>query len=264
MDTARYLGRLFATNLAAAYALRGAFWLQVAMMAINNLMFFCFWWILFDRYPVVEGWSVAGLAQLFGVAAMAYGLCAVLLGGLAELARQIDDGELDPLLVQPRSVLLQAIASKTRPDGWGDLATGLGLVIAYGDLGAPGGGVRLVVLPLAVLLGAITLASCNIVYHATAFWLGRTQTTARFFSELVLTFAMYPAGIFAAPMRAILFVVVPAGFVSHVPAQLVLQPELGTLLVATAGAAAWAAAAWGVFERGLRRYSGSSRFGVRG
>lgn len=264
MDTLRFLGRLFATNLAAAYALRGAFWLQVAMMAINNLMFFSFWWILFDRYPSVQGWSVAGLAQLFGVAAMAYGLCAVLLGGLSELARQIDDGELDPLLVQPRSVLLQAIASKTRPDGWGDLATGLGLVIVYGGLGESGGGVRMLLLPLAVGTGALTLASCNIAYHSSAFWLGRTQTTARFFSDLVLTFAMYPASIFTAPMRAILYVVVPAAFVSHVPAQLVMAPDLTTGLVGVAGALAWATAAWWVFDRGLRRYSGSSRFGVRG
>jgi len=256
----RWFGRLLATNLAASFALRTAFWLQAALMALNNLMFFCFWWVLFTRFEEIRGWAVGDVAVLFGVAAAGYGATAVLFGGMHDLARQIDDGELDPLLTQPKSVLLQAIASRTRPDGWGDIVSGLVLVGISGRVDAT----TIVLLPLAIVLSATVYASAIVALHCTAFWFGRTHASIRTLSDMLLTFSVYPPHLFGGAMKVLFFTIVPAAFVSHLPVAIVREFSWPTLGLALLGAVAYGGIALFAFHRGLRRYESGNRFGVRG
>src|SRR5690349_8941710 len=113
MATLRFLNRLLRTVLRASLALRGAFLLQAVLMLLNNVMFFSMWWILFQRFDDVRGYRMPDMLALFGVSGAAYGLSVVLCGGALDLARTIDDGGLDPLLAQPRSVLVRAVVSRS-------------------------------------------------------------------------------------------------------------------------------------------------------
>jgi ABC-2 type transport system permease protein len=252
--------QLLATNLAASFALRAAFWLQAGMMALNNVLFFCFWWVLFTRFEEIRGWAVGDVAALFGVAAAGYGARAVLFGGVDDLARQIDDAELDPLLTQPKSVMLQAMASRTRPDGWGDIASGILLIAISGHAQ----GVALLLVPVAIALSAIVLTASLVAMHCSAFWLGRTSATVRMIMDMQLTFSVYPPSLFGGAMRILLFTVLPAAFISHLPVELVRDFSWTTLAAATGGAAAFVVIALVAVRWGLRRYESGNRFGVRG
>src|SRR5262245_55689029 len=130
--TARFLRALIAMNLRASLALRGAFWLQAAFMVLNNLAFFAVWWLMFDRFPELAGWRLRDMLTVFGVVASGFGISVIFAGGVRELARAIDQGELDTLIVQPKPVLLHAVASRTIASGWGDLATGCAMLVAVG------------------------------------------------------------------------------------------------------------------------------------
>lgn len=250
---------LLATNLKAALALRGAFLMQAGLMLVNNLLFFVFWWVLFDRFEDVRGWRIGDVAVLYGVAGAGYGVAAVLAGGVYDLARRIEGGELDPMLTLPRSVLVQAVAARTRSDGWGDIATGVILVGASGHLH----GIAWITAPLAVLAAAVMFVAAGVLLHSTAFWLGRVEGLARQASEFIITFSVYPPPLFGGVVRILLFTVLPAGFISHLPAQLVRRFDLGTLALVAGGAIIYTALALWVWQRGLRRYASGSRFGVR-
>ncbi len=109
-----------------------------ALMFGNNLIFFLVWWILLDRVEEIGGWRLADMSLLYGVVAAAYGLSVVFAGGIRELARLVADGALDPLLTQPKSVLLHVGASRSRASGWGDLVSGVllgALALAAGGAG---------------------------------------------------------------------------------------------------------------------------------
>ncbi|HWB79078.1 MAG TPA: ABC-2 family transporter protein, partial [Nannocystaceae bacterium] len=242
--------RLLVTNLASSFALRTAFWLQAGLMALNNLMFFCFWWVLFTRFESIRGWAVGDVALLFGVAATGYGLCAVLLGGAQDLARQIDDGELDALLTTPKSVMLQALASRMRPDGFGDIVSGLALVAVSGAIDLR----TIWLVPFAVIAAGTALAASWTLMQSLAFWFGKTQTT-RMLGEMTLTFSVYPPMLFGPTMKIVLFTIIPAGFVSYLPVALLREPSLATFAGALGGAALYAALAVWIFGRGLRRYA---------
>jgi ABC-2 type transport system permease protein len=255
----RFARALVAMNLRHSLALRAAFWLQAAFMAGNNLIFFATWWILFQRFEDVGGWRLDDVVRLFGVVASGFGLCVVLAGGVRDLARTIADGDLDSLLLQPKPVLLHAAASRSQASGWGDFATGVGMLWFAGAL-APGA------LPwtlLAVLASGSAFLATAILLQSSAFWLGRVEHLARQASEFILTFSLYPRPLFSGGVAFLLYTLIPAGFVAYLPVELVRRPTLAQAVVVTAGAVAWLALALVVFQRGLRRYESGNRVGGR-
>lgn len=255
----RFLAALVATNLKACLALRAAFWLQVAAMALNNLLFFVMWWILFDRVDEIRGWRLHDMLSLYGVVAAGFGAAIVFGGGVRDLARTISEGDLDPMLVQPRSVIVQAVAARSLAPGWGDIASGALMVGLSGYLGPE----RIPLLLLAVALSASVFVATGIVLGSAAFWMSRVENLARMSLEFMLTFSLYPPVLFHGPLRVLLFTLVPAGFLGYLPASLVRDFDPANLALAVAGTSAYVATAVFVFSRGLRVYSSGSRFGVR-
>jgi len=251
---------LLATNLRAALALRGAFVMQAALMALNNLTFFVFWWALMRRVPVIRGWHLGDVQLLFGLVAAAFGLTVAVAGGVRQLGRFIEDGDLDTLLTQPRSVLVYALGMRSQPSGVGDAISGAFLIAASGHLSwssAP-----LVI--LAVVASAVMFLATGILFFSFAFWLGKVETIARQLWELLITFSLYPEPLFGGVLRLVLFTILPAGFVGYLPVALVRHPSLPQAVLLCAGAAGYLALAVLVFHRGLRRYASGSRFSTFG
>lgn len=252
------LSKLIATNFKASFALRGAFLMQSGLMALNNLLFFVFWWVLFERFEEIRGWRIEDVAALYGLAAASYGIAAVLAGGFGDLARKIHEGELDPLLTRPRSVLVQAVAARSRPDGLGDIVSGLALVGLSGYL-------ELSTAPLVLLclgLGAVTFTASAVLIHSVAFWLGRVETLARQLSEFVIMFSVYPPTLFGPSLKVVMFTVLPAGFISHLPVELLRDFDVAGLGWLVGGVVAYVAVAHWVFHRGLAQYESGSRFSM--
>lgn len=258
MSTLRFLRVLLATSLRASLALRGAFFAHAAFMLLNNLVFFVMWWIFFDRFEEVRGWYVHDMAAIYGIVAGAFGLAVVLGAGVRDLSQRIEQGDLDPLLTQPKSPLLQSVASKSQPSGWGDLVSAFLLLALSGYL-TP---LSLVAAVTGMALGAAVLLACAVLLHSLAFWFKDTETLARQAWEFLIVFSVYPSPVFGGWVKALLYTVFPAGFIAYLPVELVRDFSWATLGLATAGAAAFVAAALIAFARGLRRYESGSRLGA--
>ncbi len=96
-----------------------------------------------------------------------------------------------------------------------------------------------------------------------SFFLGNTEGLAQQLLGTLVTFSTYPMNIFSGVVRLLLFTLVPAGFISFVPLQVLHQfawPLLGsmvgfTLLIVLV--------AVGVFHLGLRRYESGNLLGMQ-
>jgi ABC-2 type transport system permease protein len=255
-----FVRALVATNVKAAAMLRGAFTLQVLFMILNNATFFIFWWALMRRVPHLGGWTLADVQVLFGIVATGFGLAVTFAGGVWDLGRIIDDGELDTLLTQPKPVLLHALGLRLKASGFGDVISGAAFL-------AFSGRVTWSAVPFvttAILASAVVLVACGIVFFSFTFWLGRVDTLARQLWELLLTFSLYPEPLFGGVVRLALFTILPAAFVGHLPARIARTQSVADALILLAAAAGYLAFAVAVFGRGLRRYSSGSRFGTFG
>lgn len=251
---------LVATNLKATLALRGAFVVQVVFMALNNFTFFVFWWALMRHVPSIRGWRLGDIALLYGIVAVAFGLAVSLAGGVRHLGRFIEEGDLDTLLTQPRSVLVYALGLRSQPSGVGDVLSGMMFIVWSGEVSWS----TLPLLVAAIVAGSLIFVSCGIVFFSLAFWLGKVETVSRQLWELLITFSLYPEPLFGGALRLALFTLLPAGFVGYIPTRVVQTPSVQDMVLLVGGAIAYMGLAVMVFERGLRRYASCSRFSTFG
>jgi ABC-2 type transport system permease protein len=197
---------------------------------------------------------------LYGIVAAGVGLAMIVAGGVRELARMIDDGELDAVLAQPKPTLLYVLGRRSGASGVGDVVSGLVMI-------ALSGAVRPATAPvvvLAMVASAVMMVSSGVLFSSLAFWLGPIDAAARQLSDLVVTFSLYPEPLFGGALRVLLFTLVPAGFVGYVPARLIRAPTIGLAAELVVVAAAYAAVSTAVFMRGLRSYCGGSRLELVG
>jgi len=256
--TLRFLAALVATNLRAAYAHRGAFWLQTTLMIVNDAVYFTVWWIFFHRFPEVAGWRVADMMALQGLVAGSIGLAWVVAGGARNLARTISEGDLDVFLTRPKPVVLQAVSSTTIASGLGDLAYGVAMTTASGLVRPE----TVPILVVGAVCAAVAFLSFAVIVHSLAFWAGDTNTLTRQAQDWLATVSQYPESIFGPGLRAVLYGLLPAGLVGWLPVSLLRDfawTRFATLVGATAVAAALALY---VFHRGLVRYASGSRVRV--
>jgi ABC-2 type transport system permease protein len=257
---AHFAKALVAMSVRSSMAERASFIMRVALMAVNNAIFFTFWIVLLSRVPSVRGYALGDVAVLYGTVALAHGLAFFLAGGFHQLARVIHEGELDAIIAQPKPTLLYAVGLRSEPSGLGDIVSGIVMIALSARVGLVG--IPLVI--VAVVAGAIVLVSTAVFLHSAAFWLGRTQSVSRQLYETTLMFSLYPDTLFSGPLRWILFTIIPAGFVGYLPATLIRAPDAWLAARIGLGAIAYALIAAWVFQRGLRTYSSGSRFATFG
>jgi ABC-2 type transport system permease protein len=256
--TLAYLGALLSTNVKASLALRGAFWLQAALMLLNDLLFFCVWWIFFERVSSVRGWTLVDMYALYGFVAFAFGFYAILASGTRDLAQRVMDGELDALLPQPRAVLPRLALSRSSASGWGDIVFGLVLL----GLGSQLDPLRWPVLLLLALCSGLVLAMSCVLANSLVFWLGELDGLPRQLFEFTIVFSTYPSALFTGGLRVVLFTLIPAGLVGYLPAEYLRRPSLAGLGLALGATLAYSLFVVWIFGRGLKRYESGNRMSL--
>jgi ABC-2 type transport system permease protein len=94
----------------------------------------------------------------------------------------------------------------------------------------------------------------NILWQSLSFWLGNAEGLATQMWNALITFATYPASLFQGLVRVLLFTLLPAGFLSYIPVQLLRQFDPAWFAAEVAVAVGALTVAVWVFYRGLRRY----------
>lgn len=246
----KFFFQYFSANLQSAMEYRGAFFSQVVFMFLNNLMLLFFWWVLFTQVEALNGWLFEHVLLLYAVASGAYACQALFFGGSFSLSRAVSEGRLDFYLALPKPVLLHVLISRSSASAWGDLAFSL-VIFALTTAPSPG---QLLGFLILILAGGVVTTSFAVLAHSLSFWLGHSEQLAGQLTEALLTFSLYPEGIFSATTRLVLYTAIPAGFVSYLPVRILKDfglAHVGMLLVFALGLAV---AARLVFYRGLRRY----------
>lgn len=258
-STLRFMGAYFVANLQAALEYRLAFWVQIVLMLGNDCLWLFFWWSYFQQFPIVNGWQQTDVVILWSISALGIGLSNAILGNASKLAALIMNGGLDAYLGMPRPTLLHVCISATEPSGWGDAAFGLGAYILFLH---PTMFNLLLFILLSVLVSLI-FSAFVISFGTLAFFLGNTDGLTQQMVGALVTFSTYPMNIFHGIIRAVLFTIIPAGFISFVPLQLLHQytwQMAGIMVGFTLGSVLGAI---GFFQLGLRRYESGNLLGMQ-
>ncbi len=257
--TLRFIRAYTVANVQAAMEYRVSFWMQILTMVANDSLWLFFWWTYFHQFPLVHDWQVTDIVVLWSVAACGFGISMGFFGNGPRLAALIMNGSLDAYLGMPRYVLLHVCVSASDPTAWGDIvfAVGAYLLFLHPDL------LHLGLFVVMALMVALIFTSFVVIFGSLAFFVGNTETLAQQLLGTLVTFSTYPMNLFNGVVRLLLFTVVPAGFVSFVPLQLLHQFSwllLGALAGFTTLIVAIAA---GLFHLGLKRYESGNLMGMQ-
>jgi ABC-2 type transport system permease protein len=226
---------------------------QMLVMVINDFVWVVFWVLFFDRVGTLGGWDRDSILLLQAVLTTAGGLSLGLFTNARRIGAMAVGGDLDAVLALPVSPLPFVLLRRIEPVNLGDLAFGIGL-FAIACHPTP---TRTIAFVLVVLASTTLLTGFLVLTGALAFFIGRSESGELGFHGMLLLGA-YPVDLFAGAIRIMLFTVVPAAFVSAVPARLIEEFDAGRAAALGGAAAAFAIAAATTFTLGLRRYTSGS------
>jgi ABC-2 type transport system permease protein len=255
----RFLGTSFSVNLQAAMEYRVNFLVQVFGMMLNNAAFALFWGVLIGKVGKVGGYGFEDVMRIWALVSTSFGLAHVIFGNVRSIGQIVQRGELDSYLLQPKDVLLNLLASRTIVAAWGDFLYGY-LVLAL----LPGTSlVTLALFSFLAVTGAIVFASTFTVTESLCFFLGDASGVSGAMMEFLLSFSLYPEGIFGKGMRWVFYTIVPSGFIAFLPRAALEAMDWSLAPLLLAAALAYAAASYGLFRLGLRRYESGAQMGSR-
>jgi ABC-2 type transport system permease protein len=253
-----FVVHLVRLNLASAMEYRATFLMQAVGMFINNGIYFVFWLLFFDRFQEIRGYQIQQIFLLFAIVALGWGLAFTFAGNAPRMAELIAQGRLDYYLTLPRPILPHLLFSRMDPFNVGDLTFS---VIAYLFAGRFDPLSVLLWLGCAVLV-AVICAAFYALSGCMSFFIGNAAQWSFYTANTLVTFSLYPFGLFQGAVRLILYTLIPAAFVGAVPVK-VIETHSFTLFGALAAAALISVGVLVVvFRIGLRRYESGSAINV--
>ncbi|WP_284760499.1 ABC-2 family transporter protein [Curtobacterium sp. MEB011] len=187
--------------------------------------------VLLDRFGVIAGWSTAQIAFLYGLRLTAHGVGTVFFGQHLAIDQVIRQGDYDRFLLRPTPPLVQLLTRWFNLGTLGDLALGLGILIAAITLAPIAWTPWLVVLTVAAAIGGGLLeAGLQIGLAGLSFRLGSTRDLKVTVDNTFTDFGAYPLPVFGPAGVYALTFALPLGFVAYLPATVVLG-KTGELLV---------------------------------
>ena len=247
----RLAGMYFRFNLASAMEYRASFLTTAISMFFSNATFIFFWWVLFDNAGGdIGGYGFRDVMFIWAASASSFGLVNMVFGNLSHLNEIIMTGQLDTYLLQPRNALLSLMLSRTEFSAWGDMLYGLVLILVSGQ-GPAAFGAYL----LAVITGGLVLASFIIILQSSSFFLGDSSFLSGISLNLAINFNTYPEGIFPDFIRFLLYWLVPAQFMVHVPLRIARgENALIWIPIQLLATVIFVLIALRFFKAGLKRY----------
>lgn len=247
------------SNIKTAFLSKADAAVNVIMMMVNNFSFIFMWWVIFENKGSVNGWNFGDMALLFGVMNNAFATFALFVRGVQQLPEFIDNGNLDNFLVSPRNSLFMVSVSESTFANWGDYLTGFLMFFISGHVSVE----NFFLFLLASLFAFIIMYALRVILSALAFWAADSQRLGDNIFMAFLTFSSQPASIFTGWYKVMFLTVIPAGFVSLYPVELIKEHSWSALAAMALGSTIFFILAVKIYLSGLRRYSSGNRFGVR-
>jgi len=222
---------------------------------------FITWIILFHQFKEINGWGVGHMMLMEGIVVGAYSIYAFCFRGVAEvLAGQIERGELDTFILQPRNILLNLAGSRSHPAALGDVITGFVFLFWSGMTTFQ----TLPLILLSVIVGFLTFLSLGIFVGSLAFYMKDVEGWGQQIINIFIHVGNQPGSIYTGDVRLFLTFVFPVGLITFMPIEMITNPTFSGIFAFVGLIAMFFSASIWFFYRGLKRYESGNIFGVRG
>jgi len=253
----KFIFEYFKINLQSIMEYRISFLTQASFMFVNDIFWVIFWFIFFNKFPLINNWGFTDIMAMFVVITFAWGLVGFVFGNFKHLAEIIRDGQLDFYLALPKEELTHILISKSKFDAFGDLLFGIILAIIFVPF------VKIPLLLVLVLISSIILLGFAIILGSLSFYFGSSVEIADRGLMGVLTFASYPFSAFSGFTRFILLTIIPAGFITGIPVELLKFFDWKWFIILVVFAILIFGISLIIFKKGVKKYESGNLISVR-
>src|SRR5262245_310590 len=217
-------------------------------------------WVLAKYFGHLDGWTFRELALLYGMVATSWGVVEVALRGFENFSVYLVRGDLDRVLLRPRSLVLQVAAHDFEARKLARTLQALA-VLAWACVSLELGVQSVAWIALGIAGGVLCFAGIVMLGASIAFWtLGETSELQNILTYGGSAALSYPVTIYGKWFRRVITYGVPLAFVNYFPALAALDrtsaegwshvlPWLSPF-----ACAAMLFVGMACFSRGLRRY----------
>lgn len=247
------------TNMQSAMEYRMNFIVQTVGMIVNDLAWLIFWLIFFAKFPAINGWGFNDVVMMLSIVTMSYGIMTFFFGNFRWMADIIIKGSLDYYLALPKSPLLHMLISRSNFSGAGDFLFGLAIFIFAVPLNIQ------FVLLFSVLMAMSLLIFLHfaIIIGSLTFFIGGTGKTQDTLLFSIQTFSSYPFSSFEGVLKILLLTIIPVGFISGIPVEIMKSFSPLLMLYMVVATIAIVIVAHIIFRIGLKRYESGNLINVR-
>lgn len=255
----RFFRNSLITNFKSILVYKSMFIIQSSLMFINNLLFITIWINIF-RNANTSFITFDNILGLNAIATIAFGITYFFFGGVWYINSYIVECTLDSYLLQPKNVLLNVLLSKCDFSAFGDILSGIFLatIVSRGDV------IKICVLILFGTFSSIFFIATEIILRSISVWIGDTsKLSERYLHTLLTNFSSYPEIIFPKGIKILLYTIIPAGFLSHLPLNVFYKFDFVKLLIYILVGIIYLMLAIVIFNKAVKHYDSGNAMNVR-
>lgn len=210
--------KYFSIHLRSQMQYKISFILTITGQFLTAFTAFLSVYFMMSRFHQVEGFTYNEVLLCFGIVLMAFSLAECFVRGFDMFPLMIGNGEFDRVLVRPRSVMFQVLASKIELSRLGRLVQGT-IIFVYAIVTCEiAWNIQKIITVLFMLLGGIAVFSgLFIIYAAFCFFTLDGLEFMNIFTDGGREFGRYPFSIYGKGVLRFFTYVVPLALFQYYP-----------------------------------------------
>lgn len=195
-----------------------SFWLTIIGQFLTSFSVFLSIYFMMAQFNEVEDFSFSEVLLCFATVLMAFSLAECFARGFDTFPSMISNGEFDRIMVRPRNVIFQILASKVEFSRMGRLVQAV-IVFAYA---IPSSGVtwtadKIITLILMILSGVAVFSGLFVIYASLCFFTTEGLEFMNIFTDGGREFGSYPLSIYGEGILKFFTYVIPLALFQYYP-----------------------------------------------
>ncbi|MBB6480535.1 ABC transporter permease [Spirochaeta isovalerica] len=181
-------------------------------------------WSLFHRFGNIKGWSLGEASVFYGMISIGFAMSQMISGGFERAGQLIRTGELDRILLRPRSTELQLFGFEFSLRRTGRLIVGTAVLI-YGlsELQWNPSLLKIMILLWAVSGSMALFCGLMIIQAGISIWTIESLELMNTLTYGGQETGRYPVSIYSAPFRYFFTYIVPLAAVNYYPVLIIIN-----------------------------------------
>ncbi len=257
----KYILLCIKQNIISSFANKKSFFIQSIMMFINNFVWLLVWIILFDKSgDNINGVTLNDILYLWSLPVISFGIVFFCFGGVEDLSYNINKGNLDVYLTQPKFSLIGLLTSSCKVSAIGDIIYGLVLGLFATNFNI----LNYIFLVILAILSSIILLSIISMVHMISFWAGNIARFANIYTNSVLiTLTIYPEKMYNSFTKILIYTVAPVFYCTFLPVSICASFSLLKFLIFLGLCVMFLFLTSFVYKKGLERYESGNGFNLK-